>query len=78
MNKTEFLRSIDQIMEMDGRLAWDTPLHGNPKFDSLTVTSIVSLADMEFDVLLRATEVKDAATVEAVVEMVVGRGGRFA
>lgn len=74
MTKEELLKRVDDFMNLNGALTWETPLQDEPDFDSLSVTNIVNLVDLEFDVLLKAVAVRAAKDMNEIVQLLQNAG----
>lgn len=65
-SKIAVLFEVDQVKESDELKAFEW-------FDSLTILSIIALADDEFKVVLTSDDIKNSGTIGGLVELIKSR-----
>jgi acyl carrier protein len=65
MNKSEFLRAIDELLELSpGTLKGPEKLDNYETWDSLAVISLIALADEKFGVVVGSDKIAEAKTAD--------------
>jgi acyl carrier protein len=65
MNKPEFLRAIDELLELSpGTLKGPEKLAAYDTWDSLAVISLIALADEKFGVVVGSDKIAEAKSVD--------------
>ncbi len=72
MEKERFLNSMATILEVQ-RVELDDNLSNFSAWDSLAMLSIIAMADEEFGVSLTNGEIRNAKTVEGVLNLVLSK-----
>lgn len=71
MNKQEFLRQLEQMMEMDsGSLTGEEALTDLPEWDSLQILEFLVLVEKKFCVVIDGVDVMEAKTVNDLLALV--------
>lgn len=71
MNKQEFLRQLEQMMEMDsGSLTGEEALTDLPEWDSLQILEFLVLVEEKFCVVIDGVDVMEAKTVNDLLALV--------
>lgn len=70
----EFLKELAEILDVDAVKGTDL-LEEFPEWDSLAVLSIVATADSKYGVNLSSADVRQAATAQALFELVEKKRG---
>jgi len=71
MNKEEFLRQLEQMMEMDsGSLTGEEALTDLPEWDSLQILEFLVLVEERFCVVIDGVDVMEAKTVNDLLALV--------
>jgi acyl carrier protein len=68
----DFLEQMAEIMEVDNVNLSDE-LASFEAWDSLTMLSIIALADDEYQVSLTNAEIADAKTIEGLHQLIIGK-----
>ena len=71
MNKTEFYRNLDELLEVDpGTLKGDELLADLEAWDSVTVVSFIALADEKYDVNIPVKRIAECRSVDDLAAVV--------
>ena len=71
MTKQEFLRELEQMMEMDsGSLTGEEVLNDLPEWDSLQILNFLVLVDEKFGVVIDGVNVMEVKTVNDLLALV--------
>lgn len=71
MNRQEFLRAIEELIDMDpGTLKGDEVLDSLGGWDSLAVISFIALVDESLGMILEGDKLADASTMAELMAMV--------
>lgn len=69
MTKLEFLNQLVEIMQLEISLTGTENLEDFVEWDSMASLGVMSLFDMEFGTTLKATDLKNATTVNDLVAL---------
>ena len=69
MTKLEFLNQLVEIMQLETSLTGTENLEDFVEWDSMASLGVMSLFDMEFGIPLKATDLKNATTVNDLVAL---------
>lgn len=69
MTKLEFLNQLVEIMQLETSLTGTENLEDFVEWDSMASLGVMSLFDMEFGITLKATDLKNATTVNDLVAL---------
>lgn len=69
MTKLEFLNQLVEIMQLEISLTGTENLEDFVEWDSMASLGVMSLFDMEFGITLKATDLKNATTVNDLVAL---------
>lgn len=64
LSRTEFLESLQEILQMDRELSFEMRLDELEEWDSLSKITTLAFLDREFSVTLSVSEVNDFKTIE--------------
>lgn len=72
MTKQEFLNELAEIMQLEIALTGSENLEDFIEWDSMASIGVMSLFDMEFGITLKATDLKNASTINDLIALVGG------
>jgi acyl carrier protein len=71
MNRSEFIRQIEDILEIDeNTLTGAEPLENYEGWDSLGLLSVIAMADEQFDIVLEGEALQNVKTTDDLVRLV--------
>jgi acyl carrier protein len=71
MNKSEFIRQIEDILEIDeNTLTGAEALENYEGWDSLALLSVIAMADEQFDIVLEGEALQNVNTTDDLVALV--------
>lgn len=71
MNKSEFIKLIEETLEMDsGSLTEDVELENLDMWDSLAVVTFMAMVDENLDITLNPEQISEAKTISNLVFLV--------
>lgn len=70
MNKKQFLKKLEELLQIDYPLKEDMVLEKIEEYDSLALLSIVTLFDTEFNVFIQGKILKECKTVKDIIELI--------
>jgi acyl carrier protein len=71
MDFEPFLKELAEILEVDAReLIRDYRVDRNPKWDSLTVISVMALVDDHFGAELSGSKLRDCTTMGQILDLI--------
>lgn len=76
MNTNEFIENVSaQFDDLKVNLGLDTRFRELPTWSSITAVSILAMIDEEYDVQLKAEDIRSAETIGDILGMVVAKLG---
>lgn len=71
MKRSDFIEQLIEVLELeDEALTEETDLRTFEEFDSLSVLSIIAMADEHFSVKISGTDAQNITTVKSLMEMI--------
>lgn len=68
MNKAEFLKNMQEILQIDEELSLDTQLNKLEEWDSLSKITTLAFLDREFSITMLVSEIEDFKTIEDIAK----------
>lgn len=68
MNKAEFLKNMQDILQVDEALSFDTQLNELEEWDSLSKITTLAFLDREFSITMLVSEIEDFKTIEDIAK----------
>lgn len=68
MNRTEFLTKMQDILQKDDKLSFDTQLSELEEWDSLSKITTLAFLDREFSITMLVSEIENFKTIEDIAK----------
>lgn len=68
MNKAEFLKNMQDILQVDEALSFDTQLNELEEWDSLSKITTLAFLNREFSITILVSEIEDFKTIEDIAK----------
>ena len=68
MNRTEFLEKMQDVLQMEDELTFDTVLEDLDEWDSLAMMAVTAFLDKNFNLKLTFNDFKNFKTVEDIAK----------
>ncbi|AWM13051.1 acyl carrier protein [Flavobacterium sp. NRK F10] len=70
MNKAEFIKGLEEELELEITLTAETDLKGLDEWDSMAAMLLIGYVSNEFGLTLTADDIKNISTVQSLIERI--------